>query len=80
MLSILSKEEFEKQEKEMNGWLLALDWNTKAAIFSLLKPLQKQAECEHFFQDTDNWKNDFPKNTLICFKCNYSKLKNAAIA
>lgn len=76
MLNILTKEQAEKSEKEMDKILLSLDFNTKSSLVSLLKPLMRKIYCDHDWVDTDSYENDLPKNTLFCKKCFLLKDKN----
>ncbi len=69
MLYVLSSEEVEKADKEMNEFLLSLDFNIKSSLVSLLKPILKQVNCEHDWVDLDSYENDMPKNSLFCRKC-----------
>ncbi len=69
MLYVLSSEEAEKADKEMNEFLLSLDFNIKSSLVSLLKPILKQINCEHDWVDLDSYENDMPKNSLFCRKC-----------
>ena len=69
MLHVLSQEEIEKADKEMNEFLLSLDFNIKSSLVSLLKPILKQINCEHDWVDLDSYENDMPKNSLFCRKC-----------
>lgn len=69
MLYVLSKEEAEKEEKEVDKFLLSLDFNIKSSLASLLKPMLKQINCEHDWVDLDSYENSMPKNSLLCQKC-----------
>ena len=69
MFHILSKKEAINAEKEIDKFLVALDFNIKSGLVSLLKPILKERDCLHYWIDTSSYENDFPKNSLICQKC-----------
>lgn len=75
MLYVLSKEEAEREEEEMDEFLLSLDFNTKSSLVSLLKPLFKQINCDHDWVDLDSYENNMPKNSLMCRKCSLIRKK-----
>jgi hypothetical protein len=75
MMRILSKEEFILVEKELNEWLLSLDFNVKSGIKSLLNPLIDQANCQHEWIDPNTYENNLDKNKLFCRFCNLTKNK-----
>lgn len=75
MLKILSKEESEKYEKEMDEWLLSLHWNIKAGIKNLIEPLLEQVNCSHEWVDNNSYENELPKNEFHCRKCYLTKKK-----
>ncbi len=75
MLYVLSSEEAEKADKEINEFLLSLDFNIKSSLVSLLKPILKQVNCEHDWVDLDSYENKMPKNSLWCPNCSLIKGK-----
>lgn len=75
MLYVLSSEEAEKADKEINEFLLSLDFNIKSSLVSLLKPILKQVNCEHDWVDLDSYENDLPKNSKMCRECSLIRKK-----
>lgn len=74
MLRVLSKKENKVLEKEINKWLLALDWNTKFKIKALLEPIIAQTNCEHVWIDPNTYENRLDKTKLFCINCKLTKL------
>lgn len=77
MVRVLSEEESKKVEKEVDEFLLSLDFNTKQRIKTLIESFQQQIECEHNWIDPNSYENELPKNKLFC-RCGATKLTNEA--
>lgn len=75
MVKLLTKKEFSNAEKEINNFLLSLDFNIKSSLFNLFSPIVEKMNCEHEWKNTDSYENDFDKNTKICKKCLWLKNK-----
>lgn len=72
-MQILTQEQRDKSEQEINEFLLSLDFNLKINIVRLLEPFIKTINCEHNWLSTDEYENNLPKNSKICRKCNLIK-------
>lgn len=77
MFRVLTKEEGLEYERQVDDFLLSLDWNIKYRIRDLIEPILKQTECLlHDWVDTDSYENELSKNSLYCRKCNLWKKKS----
>ena len=75
MVKVLTKKEFSNAEREINNFLLSLDFNIKSSLFNLFTPIVEKMNCEHEWKNTDSYENDFDKNMRICKKCFWLKSK-----
>jgi hypothetical protein len=73
MMRILSKEEVKQEHEAVDKWIMALDYNTKFHLRSLLEPFQKQSNCSHIFIDPNSYENQMPKDKLFCRLCSVTK-------
>ena len=75
MVKVLTKKEFSNAEREINNFLLSLDFNIKSSLFNLFTPIIEKINCEHEWKNTDSYENDLDKNMKICKKCLWLKNK-----
>lgn len=73
MIKIMSEEEAKQQEKDIDKFLTSLDFNTKSKLVSLLKPMQKQINCEHDWIDPNEYDNELDKTKQYCRHCDLTK-------
>lgn len=69
MLKILTQEEAEESKKEINEFLVSLDFDIKSKLYSLLRPLITQRNCNHDWVNYDSYDNEMPKDKKYCRKC-----------
>src|ERR1035437_5393812 len=81
MMQVMSEEEREIFDKELNKWINDLDWTTKQNVRSLLLPIMEQRDCRHDWIDPTTYENQMPKDKVFCTNCsltrdiNYFKLE-----
>jgi hypothetical protein len=75
MMRILSEEESIQSEKEINEWILSLNFNTKARLKEMLEPIIRQSNCTHEWIDPNTYENNLDKSMEYCRLCNLTKPK-----
>lgn len=73
MIRVLSPEEAVQSEKEVNQFLLSLDYNTKHRIKDMIEPLLQQAHCEHEWIDPNTYVNELDKSEEFCRLCRLTR-------
>jgi len=76
MVRVMTEEEVEKSNKELDEWIMNLDYNTKQYIRSLLAPFIEMSECEHDLVDPNTYENSLDKNIKYCRYCVFTQKIN----
>jgi hypothetical protein len=73
MIYVLSPEEVAQSQREVDTFLLSLDYNTKYRIKDMIEPLLRQANCEHEWIDPNTYVNELDKSEEFCRFCHLTR-------
>jgi len=73
MFQVISKEEAKRNQKELDDWIMSLDYNTKHHIKEIIVPFIKQNNCFHEWVDPNSYENELDKTKVFCRHCNLKK-------
>ena len=72
-MRVLSPQEVEQSHREIDTFLMELDYNTKYHIRQLIEPFIIQANCDHEWIDPNIYINELDKSEEFCRLCHLTR-------